>query len=478
MSTTRTIFFGLILSIATSFFLVSNSFTATTSTTSTPINSITNSSLASEVKLILQKPILRINIPGVNFSDVTKMKTTDGEVYLNVPFLGEYISSVYKYLVLVSAIIAVAMLIFAGVQRMLPSEDAQKKSQDRMLKIAIGLILILISYTLLYTINPELVQLRDLAIRVANPEDYFPEDGHGTETHEEAKTPGEKTAAARKKYCPNYNWDSSKSEGINRQNCMIECGKNLPPNKQSTATSKAGELGINTKIIDRHELDCHANAWSRSINTIALHDHGASSVGSAGGDVAHWRSRIFNGKIPLGTHYVVQDDGTILQLLDERFAVAQGVNSGTAIAIELHPSCAGGSTKCTYSPKLVSSLQKLVSYLRTKYKNPRIIGHCEKNKLSDPKAHTDPRMFNWEWLGQSNNAHHVGKCKYKYGVGEVNPPNTKLIKEAEKFNKSSGDSFDKICCEYNNVTQKTMNKENEPVCFTSGGIPKSGACPK
>ncbi|MBI2436887.1 MAG: hypothetical protein HYV41_04065, partial [Candidatus Magasanikbacteria bacterium] len=121
-----------------------------------------------EIAQILQKPQPKINIPGLNFSDINveEMVTTDAEgtTWLNIPFLGEYLSAVYKYAVVIMGLIAVIGLIHGGVVWTISGSTSEGKqaAQKRIMGSVIGVVIVSTSYILLFTINPELVQFRNL----------------------------------------------------------------------------------------------------------------------------------------------------------------------------------------------------------------------------------------------------------------------------------------------------------------------------
>lgn len=120
----------------------------------------------------LEQPAPKITIPGVIFSKISKESsiTTDetGASWLNVPFLGEYISAIYKYSVGLISLIAVMVLIISGVQIITSagSSETISAAKHRIISSVIAIALTAGSYTILYTINPELVNLRNLKILV------------------------------------------------------------------------------------------------------------------------------------------------------------------------------------------------------------------------------------------------------------------------------------------------------------------------
>ena len=120
----------------------------------------------------LTTPTPKIGIPGVVFTNINKESniTTDasGASWLNIPFLGEYISAVYKYSVGLISLIAVMVLIISGVQIITSAgnSEAISSAKHRITSAVIAIALTAGSYTILYTINPELVNLRNLKILV------------------------------------------------------------------------------------------------------------------------------------------------------------------------------------------------------------------------------------------------------------------------------------------------------------------------
>ncbi len=76
--------------------------------------------------------------------------------------IADFIAFFYKYGIGLAGIFAVIMIIVAGIQWMTSggNTDAISKAQKRIQGSVIGIILLALSYTILYTINPNLVLLR------------------------------------------------------------------------------------------------------------------------------------------------------------------------------------------------------------------------------------------------------------------------------------------------------------------------------
>jgi hypothetical protein len=126
--------------------------------------------LGNEVQTLICQPQPRIRIPGLSFSSassVTALFTdADGNKYLSIPFLGQYLAAVYRYAVAIVSILAIIVIIFAGILYILPggSQENTTKAKTLMIGAVTGLLLSVSSYVILYTINPELVQFKNLKV--------------------------------------------------------------------------------------------------------------------------------------------------------------------------------------------------------------------------------------------------------------------------------------------------------------------------
>ncbi len=134
----------------------------------TTFERLTNQTLAAdEIKTLTSKPVLKINIPGLTFSDPQVVEGPDGGTYLNIPLIGEYIKAVYRYGIAGVGIIAVVIIINAGFLWMRSAGNpevinAQKKSIEGAI---IGLVIAVGSYTILFAINPRLTEFESLKVQ-------------------------------------------------------------------------------------------------------------------------------------------------------------------------------------------------------------------------------------------------------------------------------------------------------------------------
>lgn len=129
-----------------------------------------NSSIAQdEVKKLTSKPTLKINIPGLKFSD-PQITTESGNTYLSFPLLGEYIKAIYRVGIAIAGIVSVIMIIVAGFLWAASGGNTEVITQQkqRIEKAVIGLIIAVGSYTILFSINPRLTEFGSLKVEYIN----------------------------------------------------------------------------------------------------------------------------------------------------------------------------------------------------------------------------------------------------------------------------------------------------------------------
>jgi hypothetical protein len=114
-------------------------------------------------------PKLNVEIPGLVFA--TKLGESGG--FLTIPFLSQYIAAAFTYLVGISSIAAAIMIVYGGFLYIIGSSLPQiKRGKEIITDSIIGLLILLSSYLILYTLNPDLLTLAPLRIRPITTEDY------------------------------------------------------------------------------------------------------------------------------------------------------------------------------------------------------------------------------------------------------------------------------------------------------------------
>jgi len=112
---------------------------------------------------LLLAPNLEINIPGLTFTTIPK--TVSGTI--EIPFLGQYISAIYNYLLGISVVAAAIMIVYGGLLYIIGSSVTSISSgKEKIADATIGLILMFSTFTILHFLNPAITQLRALQIPI------------------------------------------------------------------------------------------------------------------------------------------------------------------------------------------------------------------------------------------------------------------------------------------------------------------------
>ncbi len=113
-------------------------------------------------------PQLQISIPTIQPFTTVGIKKTDSEGNIYIPFIGQYIAGIYRWALLVAGIIAAIIIMFGGFMYLTAAGNAERAraGKDRITGATLGLLLLLISYSILYVINPDLVSFNSLKIKV------------------------------------------------------------------------------------------------------------------------------------------------------------------------------------------------------------------------------------------------------------------------------------------------------------------------
>jgi len=110
---------------------------------------------------------LQITIPGMaRFSEPTTCP--DDPTKTCIPWIGEYIGGIYNYAIGIVGILAAVVLMFGGVIWLTAggSPEKVKEAKSWIGASLSGLVLMLCSYMILYQINPDLVKLNPLKIKL------------------------------------------------------------------------------------------------------------------------------------------------------------------------------------------------------------------------------------------------------------------------------------------------------------------------
>lgn len=119
------------------------------------------------------KPVLAVPIPDLQFSDII---IDENQGTIDIPFIADYISALYKYAIGVAAVLATVMIMIGGLQYLMAGGDATRvgNAKKRITDAMIGLLLSLGTYMILAAVNPDLVSLKNIRVQLVE-EVLFPE---------------------------------------------------------------------------------------------------------------------------------------------------------------------------------------------------------------------------------------------------------------------------------------------------------------
>ncbi|MBT4857158.1 hypothetical protein HON52_03125 [Candidatus Uhrbacteria bacterium] len=117
-------------------------------------------------------PVLGVEIPGLEFSPAY----TDGESVVS-NYIGEYIEAVYIWIVPVASLLAVLVLMIAGMQYMLARGDSGRiaKAKERVKNAITGVVLLLGIVTMASMVDPSVLTYDSLKLSYIDAEQYVDE---------------------------------------------------------------------------------------------------------------------------------------------------------------------------------------------------------------------------------------------------------------------------------------------------------------
>ncbi|MBP9828321.1 C39 family peptidase [Patescibacteria group bacterium] len=110
-------------------------------------------------------PILNVPIPGLDLSGAVTIDVAGGSVKSNM--LGLYINAIYGWLITAASVMAVVMMMIAGLQYATARGNAGQVSdaKDRMKNVVIGMIMLLGANTIATFLDPNLTIFEPLSVQ-------------------------------------------------------------------------------------------------------------------------------------------------------------------------------------------------------------------------------------------------------------------------------------------------------------------------
>lgn len=114
-------------------------------------------------------PELQISIPGLKLtpsSSINYIDNQDGSYQVEIPWLSEYLLSIYNYGLAIAGILAAIILMAGGALWLISGGQAAKITQAKELITGsiVGLAILMSAYLILFQINPDLTKLNPVKI--------------------------------------------------------------------------------------------------------------------------------------------------------------------------------------------------------------------------------------------------------------------------------------------------------------------------
>jgi hypothetical protein len=116
-------------------------------------------------------PHLQIDIPNLSLSTLMEEKDENGNTIIQTTWVAEYIEGIYNYAIGIAGIVAAAVLMYGGFTYLVSGGSADKISNAKSWIGASlsGLVLVMLSYTILNIVNPNLLGFGALGVRKSDP---------------------------------------------------------------------------------------------------------------------------------------------------------------------------------------------------------------------------------------------------------------------------------------------------------------------
>jgi len=337
-----------------------------------------------EAELSARKPIPRVSIPGLNFSNV--MSTTDDTgTYFYIPWIPELIAALYKFGIAAVSIIAVVVIILQGVRIVTSAGgEAKQSAYKKILQSVIGLAIAWGSFAILYNVNPNLIKFNALRVKVVE----------------------------RKELEEKHNCDDPSQCGYQTNTLPETIPKGTFASDLDLA-KKDRAAPIDYKYFGQVDYSINRVRKLPDIKRLVIHNGGYT----AQMNIDTWLGLFKKTGTKTGTHYTIDRAGVIFQMIgEEAVASHAGIFNSDSIGVELNISNFNGKScnsldsepaeavkqACTPTEAQYQALNLLIKDIigRTglKLDKDHIVGHCE----ASPDAHGDPRAFDWGKTGLNN----------------------------------------------------------------------------
>ena len=332
-------------------------------------------------------PKLHIPIPGLQFSKVTADEDDKG---VDIPWLAEYATAAYNYLIGVGIIIAIIIMMIGGIQWMTAGGSGRvEQAKEKINRATFGLALLLGSYFILTIINPEILSLQVLDIIVVDREEAEMQAEFNSRGSSAGVVGGTAESSGSNK--PSVVGGAKMNSGPRNKVQNDRPPKAVLQNLKDTSYCKVKNPskvkdkppGVKMNYDYYGSLDCNNSKNFRkkkNIVLIILHN-GRSTATHANSQknwsksfgkevyypvykqIVDWRSARYGSGFPASSHFTVGRDGTVYQTADVLLETyhAKKFNS-QSIGIDLIFKKEGGKWVTRTNKKTGKKVKKLINY--------------------------------------------------------------------------------------------------------------------
>ncbi len=150
-------------------------------------------------------PTLHVPLPGLNFTkSITQEQHGDP---ITIPWLAEYATAAYQYFTGVGIIVAIIIIMIGGIQWMTAANSGRLgKAQEKIRNATMGLMLLVGSYLILFTINPNILSFKALELLTAVPDPiHFDDEDEGVYPASDYQPSSTASAVSAKKAFSGFN---------------------------------------------------------------------------------------------------------------------------------------------------------------------------------------------------------------------------------------------------------------------------------
>ncbi len=119
-------------------------------------------------------PDVSIGIPLLQFTNAVIGRAQGGAEAIDIPWIAQYMSAVYRYAVGIGGMLAAVMMMIGGVQYLTAGGDSSRvaRGKQRITDALLGLMIVMGAYLLMYVVNPDLVGFGPLRVVKLSSADF------------------------------------------------------------------------------------------------------------------------------------------------------------------------------------------------------------------------------------------------------------------------------------------------------------------